>query len=216
MAAEWERRRVELVARREQLGLGVGRDGNAADGRKGHELGVRIGWLLAFADALPARDMSTKDVCERVIKPATETYRCRYADLFSVREHDAVGNAMVFVSHCWSGRFIDLIAACRYAGLPPDVCVWIDIFAVNQHSHTAAGDVNMQQREDLDFAPVIRACDYFVLVAKPLDSVGRLDALQLMGTYISEKRFLKDIDIKDRLACAFWRVWCASIARAPF
>ena len=103
--------------------------------------------MEALRKRLPRQGMTTAEVCEEFIKPATARYRCRYADLASVREEDAVGDAVAFMSHCWGGVFADLVAAAKHV-LPPDAFVWVDIFAVNQHTVT----------DDLDFVPVVQGC----------------------------------------------------------
>ena len=63
-----------------------------------------------------------------LVKPATEDQgRRRFADLDSVKPF--TGPATVMVSHCWGGRWGDLVAA-ACAGARSDRVVWIDIFAV--------------------------------------------------------------------------------------
>ena len=60
------------------------------DGRCGRQLGVRVGWLVALLTQLPRAGMTTAEVCEELVKPATRRHSCRYADLASVR---AAGHA---------------------------------------------------------------------------------------------------------------------------
>jgi len=63
------------------------------------------------------------------VKPATEDHgRCRFADLPFVKPY--TGPATVFMSHCWGGRWGDLVAA-ACAGASKLRIVWIDIFAVS-------------------------------------------------------------------------------------
>jgi len=66
---------------------------------------------------------------EYLVKPATEDHgRCRFADLPFVKPY--TGPATVFMSHCWGGRWGDLVAA-ACAGASKLRIVWIDIFAVS-------------------------------------------------------------------------------------
>jgi hypothetical protein len=52
-----------------------------------------------------------------------------------------------FVSHAWSGRWGDLVAALADNGRTPlDYAVWIDVLSVLQHPQTGGGD---EQQKDL-------------------------------------------------------------------
>ena len=68
--------------------------------------------------------MKTVEVVEEFIKPATRSFHCRYADLVSVRAEGVVAPAKAFLSHCWGGLFVDLVAAAAHALRPDDYC-WI-------------------------------------------------------------------------------------------
>ena len=67
----------------------------------------------ADAQSLPLSELTTTQVCYRIIKPATAERRCAYSTLLHGRT-DAAGQAYVrtatvFVSHAWSYRFLDLV-----------------------------------------------------------------------------------------------------------
>jgi len=69
-------------------------------------------------------------VVQFLAKPATEGHgRCRLADHPAVRPF--TGPAAVFASHCWAGRWGDLVAA-ACAGGRMDRLVWLDVFAVRR------------------------------------------------------------------------------------
>ena len=56
------------------------------------------------------------------MKPMTEKEgRCRFAELAAVRPY--TGAATVFMSHCWGGRWADLVAA-ACAGGDTNRIVW--------------------------------------------------------------------------------------------
>ena len=111
-----------------------------------HGFGISILALLAFTFDHNCWEMPTWEVVRTIIKPATEKDRCRYAELKSIKKY--FNKAKVFVSHCWSAKFGDLVmAACQGARF--DRYVWIDIFAVRQWPGNSA---------DLNFRGVIKLC----------------------------------------------------------
>ena len=165
--------------------------------------GIRMRELKGFATEATTklgREATTLMVVLRFIKPRTALpYACRYLDMLrATGEADAVGDPVAFVSHCWGGSFWDLVAALAYAFTDEDY-VWLDIFSVLQHSDTP--ELAEEQRQDLNFVPVVQACGRLVLVAAHLPSVEALDVHEAVS-----RRGV--IPLQDRLRCAFYRVWC--------
>jgi hypothetical protein len=112
---------------------------------------LRADFLLALTSALGLWEWKTVEVVQFLVKPATETHgRCRFAHLPFVRPF--TGAASVFVSHCWSGRWGDLVGAVC-AGGRMDRMVWIDIAAVRQWPGNVA---------DIDFRAVVQRCMAFI------------------------------------------------------
>jgi hypothetical protein len=90
--------------------------------------GVRIDFLLWFTFELSLWEWRTFEVVQFLVKPLTEDHgRCRFAQLPFMQPF--VGPATVFMSHCWGGRWGDLVAA-ACSGARTDRLVWIDAFAV--------------------------------------------------------------------------------------
>ena len=62
--------------------------------------------------------LTTKDICEEVVKPLTKQWQCTVVDAIA-KEHLqlgkgwGIGRAGVFVSHAWKYRFEDFIGAVR-------------------------------------------------------------------------------------------------------
>ena len=84
--------------------------------------------------SMPARPQ----VVKHLVKPATVGHgRCRFADLPDVKPF--TGPATVFMSHCWGGRWGDLVAA-ACSGARADRVVWIDVVAVSAGEHEDGGD----------------------------------------------------------------------------
>ena len=84
--------------------------------------GMRIDFLLALTFALDMWEWETWEVVQNLVKPATEGEgRCRFAELENVRPY--TGAATVFMSHCWGGRWGDLVAA-ACAGADTRRVVW--------------------------------------------------------------------------------------------
>ena len=102
-------------------------DDKATSGTPDHatklrDYGVRVDFLLALTFALDMWDWKTWEVVQFLVKPVTEGHRrCRFAELSAVRPF--TGAATVYMSHCWNGRWGDLVAAACVAADPRRV-VW--------------------------------------------------------------------------------------------
>ena len=139
-----------------------------------------------------------------LVKPVTEDYgRCRFADLPCVKPF--TGPATVFVSHCWGGRWGDLVAA-ACAGAEPDRKLWIDIFAVLQWPGNFA---------DLDFRAVIHRCRAVIVAVAPLPGTavakGYLGEVGFNGEtgQAAEDAYLKSKEYAEvAKVLAFARLWC--------
>ena len=84
--------------------------------------GVRVDFLLALTFTLDLWEWKTWEVVQHLVKPTTEGEgRCRFTELASVRGY--AGMATVFMSHCWGGRWGDLVAA-ACAGADTNRVVW--------------------------------------------------------------------------------------------
>ena len=94
-----------------------------------HGCGLRADFLYHLTYTLNLWDWATWEVVQYLVKPATAAHgRCRFVDLPFVKPY--TGPATVFMSHCWGGRWGDLVAA-ACAGASVDRFVWIDTFAVS-------------------------------------------------------------------------------------
>lgn len=164
-----------------------------ADSAKGYcptHLGVTIGWLLEWTKKRNCYDMTTKMVRRNFILSATSAERCRYVELPDMKE--VVGKADTFVSHCWGGKWGDLVAAIS-EGASLNRRVWIDIFSVRQWPGNQA---------DLDFGAVIETCTSFGIVCTATREVRELTLYQYMTRDISI------LPASVRAAISFFRVWC--------
>ena len=87
--------------------------------------------------AQPFAELTTGQVCARLVRPATKELRVSYAELLGSAGGAAalVGPATVFVSHAWDTRFRCLCDALldRFGGSGAAVFLWLDIFVQNQH-----------------------------------------------------------------------------------
>ena len=112
---------------------------------------VTVEWLVNFANSFNAWDLSTYEVVQRVIKPRTETRRCRFSDLTDAELPmcpiaNQLGCVDCFLSHCWGNKFGLLVAAATHNACPGRR-YWIDIFAVNQHHKTALKKVKLYKED---------------------------------------------------------------------
>jgi hypothetical protein len=106
--------------------------------------GVRLSAFDQIIEACGGRDalahLTTTQVCERFVKPATARLEASYCDMLMQRQHDVVGKATAFISHAWKCVFLDVVDALLahfYIDDGDDVVVWFDVFSNNQHQEMA-------------------------------------------------------------------------------
>jgi hypothetical protein len=175
-----------------------------------HARGVRVDWLLALTFALNLWDWKTSQVVKFLVKPATEhNGRCRFADLPFVQPF--TGPATVFMSHCWGGRWGDLVAA-ACSGARFERVVWLDVFAVRQWP----GNVL-----DLDFRGIINRCAAVVVGIAPLEGavatiVFADDGFNGKTNYTAFDEYIASDEYKSASGVlAFTRLWCIGESRSP-
>ena len=97
-----------------------------------HSYGIRVDFLLYLTFELDLWDWKTWELVQFLVKPLTELQnRCRFSELPFLQPH--TGPASVFMSHCWGGKWGDLVAAACSGGSTQRF-VWIDIFAVRERA----------------------------------------------------------------------------------
>ncbi len=101
--------------------------------------GVRLSFYNHFVDLCGGRNnlegLTTTEVCERYVKPATFTLQCSYCDMLRQNHSTATDIATVFISHAWAYKFLDVCDALLYHFKDQlDTVIWFDLFAVNQHT----------------------------------------------------------------------------------
>ena len=99
-------------------------------------LGIHASVLFALARENP--NATTKQVCEKYIKPRTHGQRCAYVDLMKEQTlpggKPAVAPASCFVSHAWMCKFDDIVDALyQHDQKYPDTYFWFDLVCNNQH-----------------------------------------------------------------------------------
>ena len=160
-----------------------------------HGDGICIAFLLYLTFAFNLWEWKTWEVVQFLVKPATERRgRCRFADLPYVKPF--TGPATVFASHCWGGRWGDLVAAVC-AGADTRRVVWIDIVAVRQWPGNGA---------DLDFRGVIRRSHATIVAVAPVE--GKLTE-GFMADLREVKAFMESPEYQEAAkVLAFCRLWC--------
>lgn len=106
--------------------------------------GISVGFLMVLTEIFNLKDLETHEVVKDFITPVTANpllsfdgadahdnivEPCRFAELACFSQY--FGKADTFVSHCWKGKWGDLVAAVFNGN--PTRKVWIDVFAVTQH-----------------------------------------------------------------------------------
>merc|ERR1712185_467691 len=152
---------------RSAVAAGVG----AAD--RLHQFGIQIDFLLLLTYELDLWEWKPWEAVQFLVKPATEQHnRCRFAELPLVRRF--TGPATVFASHCWRGKWGDLVAAVCAGADKARRVVWIDVFAVRQWPGNGA---------DLDFRGVIRRSAATLVAVAPVEG-------KLTGGFMEHQRDL--------------------------
>jgi hypothetical protein len=162
-----------------------------------HGFGIQIDFLLFLTWELSLWDWKTSEVVQFLVKPATEKHgRCRFAELPLVRRF--MGPATVFASHCWGGKWGDLVAAVC-AGADARRVVWIDVFAVRQWPGNGA---------DLDVRGVIARCRAAVVAVAPVE--GKLATEDSMMSQSDQEIFMASAEYTEGAAkkLPFFRLWC--------
>jgi hypothetical protein len=109
------------------------------------------------------------------------------------------------MSHCWGGRWGDLVGSVA-SGARGDRVVWLDVFAVRQWPGNGA---------DLDFRGVIQGCVAVVVAAAP---VGGKVCEGFMGYQKDRDEYLSSAEYRAvAKVLAFARLWCigASFRNIP-
>jgi ankyrin repeat protein len=152
-----------------------------AHGKRSHSSAITVDALIAFAYDHNCWEWPTWRVVRDIIQPATYNTRCRYVELSEMRPY--VGKADVFMSHCWTAKFGDLVAAASH-GAKANRRVWIDIFAVRQFPGNEA---------DIDFRAVINRCNSLIVSVSPDPGL----CLESATT-----------DVANPASIPFLRLWC--------
>lgn len=160
-----------------------------------HSLGIRVDALIAFTYDHNCWEWETWRVVRDIVKPATRETRCRYSRSNEMKPF--VGKATIFMSHCWSGKFGDLVgAACN--GGSRDRYVWIDIFAVRQWPGNVA---------DLNFRGVIQRCSSLIITVSEVDGwEKRIVNDRNQETNIWERTDEDAVSFRKKVS--FMRLWC--------
>ncbi|GAX79018.1 hypothetical protein CEUSTIGMA_g6458.t1 [Chlamydomonas eustigma] len=126
-----------------------------------------MSYLESFSKSID-QSLSTSDVVTKVIIPGTKEHHCRYVDIL---DSQCVGPPDFFISHRWGANFQTLLKSVKQhfeeedSALGKDICVWIDIFAINQHP-------GREQVDDLaHLQNVIRQAQSTLLI---LDDTGQV------------------------------------------
>ncbi len=99
--------------------------------------GIKLQFLLDWSKQQSfTPTITTREVCENFIKPATQATQLSYCEqlLLSADTAEFVGFPTAFISHAWDDHFPEVLEALySYFTAEPDVVIWFDIFCNNQH-----------------------------------------------------------------------------------
>ncbi len=159
---------------------------SAADDNDDHvpeefsKLGIKLSYLLNefIEQDCGGRSyltgLSTADVCNTFVKPATNACKMSYCDMLLERQNHKreqhnnnvmiVGRADVFVSHAWKYEFLLVLSALEdHFKDKPDTIIWFDLFSNNQHK---ASELPYECWQNV-FKSAIADFDHTVMVMSP-------------------------------------------------
>jgi hypothetical protein len=158
--------------------------------RASHRRGVTVEFLCQFTIQHNCWDWETEDVVYKLIKLATVSQRCPFADLASVHS----GPSDVFVSHCWKAKWGTMVAAVVDT-LPPSAFVWVDAFAVRQWPGRS---------KEIDFRGVVNLVSGVLVVSQSTPSLKKM-GMKASRNIIAGKAGLTQEEQKRN---PFFRIWC--------
>ena len=156
---------------------------------------VTIQFLLDFCNHYNLWDVSTRDVRRDYVVPMTSEKRCRFVDLPSMIENNIVGPSSIFISHTWSGKFGDIVAAVCDGRSDFSVRVWLDIFATLQWPST-------KLVEELKFEVAVQNSASFLIVCPALSE--HLKTIPYTKLWDSTT----EVEQNVRFIVPFFRGWC--------
>ena len=162
-----------------------------AFGRRGFQAGVRVGWLRQFVSR--CSNLSTAEVVNTIVKKDTAQFHCRYVDIMHPGD---LGKASYFFSHTWGAAFVDLAAAAFHVCKDSEY-VWIDIFAILQHTEGITDQQKKEKVEDLDFKADVEQCQALILVAQHVPAIAQMNRQDAINRQVPEEA---------KRSCAFFRV----------
>jgi len=107
--------------------------------------GVSMDFLERYVREYDLKGLSTEEVCNKYVKPATKRGRCSVweAVWLADPESDLLGKPTVFVSHAWQYDFLVLMSILRLycdsvksqskRGASTTTYFFLDVFIMNQH-----------------------------------------------------------------------------------
>ena len=155
--------------------------------------GVTISFLVDFCNHFNLWNISTRLVWQKFIVPMTIANQCCFVDLPEVNGSGISGTAATFISHCWDGKFGDLVAAICDGVIDFNRRVWINIFALVP-SHGGVNSI------DLNYELVIKACPSFLLICPYLREIDKIH------THIFNRKSVH-VPIELQSQMPFYRLW---------
>lgn len=164
--------------------------------------GVCVKWLVNFTNTHNCWNWPTWRVAINIIKPATAHSRVRYVHLPGIASAANVGEADIFISHTWGGRWGDLVSAALSSinegnenNKDTITRVWIDLFAVRQWN----GNIL-----DICFPNVVKQvkCVLVIVSTSELQRVSELRYKSIMDNGIDL------LNNSERRSIPFMRTWC--------
>jgi len=155
---------------------------------------LRIDFLIALTFVLDLWSRTTLEVVIFLAKPATEEWRCRFADHPDVKPF--AGKADALMSHSWGNNWGTLVAAAAQ-GASMDRFVWICALANRQWAGNIA---------DIDFKSMVertKAVIVAILVPEGRLSTEVINDLYVLSENVETPEWKKGL---SRLTTS--RIWC--------
>jgi ankyrin repeat protein len=167
---------------------------SVAHGKRSYNSAIRLDALIAIAYDHNCWYWPTWRVVRDLIQPATCDTRCRFCEISEMQDY--IGPADVFLSHCWSAPFGDLIGAASQ-GAKKSRYIWADIFAVRQWGGNDADHV---------FRKVIKRSKALILSVSPVERLKQPFNIKLE----EHLKYFASLEGKAaRKMIPVCRLWCA-------
>ena len=192
--------------------------GTADPLRFGLKLSYCQDFLMEFGGRRRFEGMTTQDVCNKIIKPATDRNKLSFCEILRLTKHQAIAPATVFVCHTWKYNFLDVLDTLTNHYFPGggnlnqhanthSIVLWFDIFCINQHD-PHAHNTNNSVLAVKGCHDIIADINRTILVLLPLPKPKTTTTTTAVTSTTGQKPANNTNQRLWQQALPFTRTWC--------